>query len=408
GQVAAYGFAQLEDVYSTVVLLGPTHQAYFQGAVIDESDFWQTPLGRVSLDKNLARRIVESDPQISFSSQPHQREHCLEVEVPFLQRTLSKFSLIPILLGQVEKGFLEKLADVLAGNITSDTLVIVSTDLSHYPQDEIANKVDKVTIESILSGDVENFKATISAQLREGYPNLDTCACGQSAVEVGMRLAKKLGIEDARLLKYANSGDVTGDKSRVVGYAAIGYFEKSKVKSQKKLLEIARRTLESYLKDGKVPDFEVVEPKLLEPHGAFVTLRKNGQLRGCIGEFEAKEPLWKVVRRMSTEAATRDPRFSPVRLIELSEIKIEISVLSPLKKIDDPDKIKLGVHGVMIKKGLRKGVFLSQVADETGWDKETFMGQLCTQKAGLSWDCWKKGDVDIFVFTVQVFEEESE
>ena len=177
---------------------------------------------------------------------------------------------------------------------------------------------------------------------------------------------------------------------------------------QNKLLEIARRTLESYLKDGKSPEFEVSDPQLLEPLGTFVTLRKGGQLRGCIGEFEATEPLWKVVQRMAIEAAVKDLRFSPVRLNELAEINIEISVLSPLKKIDDPDEIELGVHGVMIKKGLRKGVFLPQVATETGWDKETFMGQLCSQKAGLAWDCWKKKDIEIFTFTAQVFEEELE
>lgn len=415
GQVAAYGFAQFKDAdYSTVVLLGPTHQAYFQGAVIDESDVWETPLGKVEVDKDLAKKIAEIDPGISFSSQPHKGEHCLEVELPFLQMVLGDFKLVPILLGEIDETLLENLAVALVKNITENTLVVVSTDLSHYPPYEIANKVDKAIIDSILSGDPKNFEATISSQMEKGFPGLDTCACGREAVKVGMKLAQKLNKGEWKLLKYANSGDTAGEKGRVVGYASIGFYEKAKKSSelnkeeQEKLLEIARKTLESYLKNGKVPEFEISDPQFLDPRGAFVTLRKDGELRGCIGEFEARESLYKIVQRMAISAATKDPRFPVVRLNELPEIKIEVSVLSPLKKIDDPDKIEMGVHGVMIKKGLRKGVFLPQVATETGWDKETFMGQLCSQKAGLSRDCWKKKDVELLVFTAQVFEEKPE
>ncbi len=182
-------------------------------------------------------------------------------------------------------------------------------------------------------------------------------------------------------------------------------MSKLNLKAQKKLLEIARKTLESFLENGKIPEFEISNSQLLEPHGVFVTLRKSGRLCGCIGELETKKPLWKLIIEMVVSAAAKDPRFSPVRLIELPEIKIEISVLSPLKKVDDVGKIKLGVHGVMVEKGLRKGVFLPQVAHETGWNKETFMNQLCFQKVGVSEDSWQKGDVDIFIFTVQVFEE---
>ncbi len=414
GQVAAWGFKSLADKdYSRVVLLGGSHRALFEGAMIDENDAWETPLGLVETDKDLAKKLVEAVEGVAFSASAHFEEHSLEVELPFLQTVFKDFKLVPSLLGETDEALLEKLAVALAQNMTENTLVVVSTDLSHYPPYEIANQVDSKTIDAILNGDVESFKATISAQMAQGYSGLDTCACGERAVRVGMKLAQKLGKGEWKLMKYANSGDVSGDKNRVVGYAAIGWYEKAKSEElnkeeQAKLIEIAKKTLESYLENGKTPEFKVEEPKLLEPLGAFVTLRKNGELRGCIGEFEAKEPLWKVVRRMAIKAATKDPRFPLVRLNELPKIKLEISVLSPLKKTDDPDKIEIGVHGVMIKKGLRKGVFLPQVATETGWDKETFMGQLCSQKAGLPWDCWKKKDVELFIFTAQVFEEESE
>lgn len=415
GQVAAWGFKSLAGKdYSRVILLGGSHRALFEGAMIDESDAWETPLGLVETDKDLAKKLVEAVEGVAFSASAHFEEHSLEVELPFLQAVFKDFKLVPILLGETDEMLLENLAVALVKNITGNTLVVVSTDLSHYPPYEIANQVDSKTIDGILSGDVESFKATISAQMAQGYSGLDTCACGEKAVRVGMKLAQKLNKGEWKLLKYANSGDTAGEKGRVVGYASIGFYEKAKKSSelnkeeQEKLLEIARKTLESYLKNGKVPEFEISDPQFLDPRGAFVTLRKDGQLRGCIGEFEARESLYKIVQRMAISAATKDPRFPVVRLNELPEIKIEVSVLSPLKKIDDPDKIEMGVHGVMIKKGLRKGVFLPQVATETGWDKEAFMGQLCSQKAGLSRDCWKKKDVELLVFTAQVFEEKPE
>lgn len=425
GLVAAAGFGQLEGQdYSTVILLGGSHQAFFQGAVIDENDAWETPLGQVKVDKDLAKKIVDEVAEVSFSSQAHSQEHSLEVELPFLQSVLSDFKIVPILLGEADENLLKNLAETLSKNLSNDTLVLVSTDLSHYPPYEIANKVDKATIDSILTGDPKAFEATISSQMEKGYPNLATCACGEKAVKVGMILAQKLGKGKWELIKYANSGDLpagkagvpAGDKGRVVGYASIGYFQisnvkiqksKIQIKNQKRLLAIARKTLESFLTKKEIPDFEIDDEQLKQKFGAFVTLRKHGQLRGCIGQIEPSDgPLWQVVQKMAIEAALKDPRFPPVKAEELDEIKIETSVLSKPEKISNPDKIQLGKHGVIIKKGRRSGVFLPQVATENNWDLETFMGQLCSQKAGLPWDCWKKGGVEIFVFTAQVFEEE--
>ena len=415
GGVAAAGFSQLEGQdYSTIILLGVSHQAYFQGAVIDENDAWETPLGQVVVDKELAKKIVDEVDGVSFDSRAHTQEHSLEVELPFLQSVLSDFKIVPILLGEVDEDLLKKIADFLSQNLQPDTLVVISTDLSHYPPYEIANQVDKATIDSILTGDPKKFGAKIEDQLKKGYSGLATCACGEKAVKVGMMLAQKLGEGKWELIKYANSGDVEiGEKGRVVGYGAIGYYQKLKIKNeklkieeQKTLLEIARKTLESYLKDKKTPEFEIKEEELKQKLGAFVTLREDGQLRGCIGQIEPSEdPLWLVVQRMAIEAATKDFRFLPVTLDELKDIKIEISVLTKPEKIDDPNKIEFGKHGVIVKKGIHAGVFLPQVATENNWDLETFMGQLCSQKAGLPWDCWKKGEVDIYTFTAQVFEE---
>lgn len=410
GPVAAAGFKQLvNSEIERVILLGVSHRAHFKGAAVFEKGFWRTPLGKVRIDVNLAQEIVVGSQLIFANEEYHRNEHSLEVELPFLQKVLKEPKIVPILIGEENESLIENLSSFLAKNLDSQTILIISSDFSHYPPYEDANKVDKKTIGAILSGKVENLEKIISESMRAGITNLATCACGETAIKVGMETARKLGIKDVRLIKYANSGDVPiGEKSQVVGYAVIGFYSKSSKlnkKQQEKLLEIARETLGSCLKTGKIPEFEVDEPELNKHLGAFVTLRKNDQLRGCIGKFEPKVSLWQVVQRMAIEAAINDPRFPPVSFEELKEIKIEISVLSPRQKINDRREIELGKHGVVVKKGLRSGVFLPQVATESNWDLDTFMGHLCSQKAGLEWDCWKQKDVELYTFTAQVFEE---
>jgi len=199
----------------------------------------------------------------------------------------------------------------------------------------------------------------------------------------------------------------------VVGYAAIVFGKKSENSSplnnaeQKQLLKIARESIVSYLKTRSLPEFEPISTKLEQPRGVFVTLRKGDELRGCIGRIEETEvPLYKLVSEMAVAAATEDTRFLPVESEEIKDIKIEISVLTTPRKIKDPTReIELGKHGVIVKKGVQSGVFLPQVAAETGWDLETFMGELCSQKAGLSWDCWEKTDTEIYTFEAFILEE---
>ncbi len=423
GQVAAWGFKQIkEEDYKRVILIGPSHRAYFDKAAVWDKGVWQTPLGEIEVDEDFTQGLISGRGGISADLKPHLQEHSLELELPFLQRVVADFKLVPILLSHSEEAVLQDLSKALVENFDDQTLLVVSSDLSHYPSYEIANKVDKETIEAILSGDIEKFEGVVNKNLDQ--PGVDTCACGAQAIQVGMLVAEQLGFKDIKLLKYENSGDVGGDKGRVVGYGSIGFYgESAKLKAQnskpqlktqnllnpeqqKKLLEIARKTLESFLKDGKMPEFQIGSKELNQKLGVFVTLRKDGHLRGCIGEFEPKEPLYKLVQAKAIDAAVNDPRFQPLQYDELDSIKIEISVLSPREKIDDWRKIELGKHGVMIKKGLRGGTFLPQVADETGWDLEEFLSHLCQSKAGLPSDCYKDPDTEIFIYTAQVFEEE--
>ncbi|MFH1552536.1 MAG: AmmeMemoRadiSam system protein A [Candidatus Omnitrophota bacterium] len=173
------------------------------------------------------------------------------------------------------------------------------------------------------------------------------------------------------------------------------------------LLKIARRTMRHYLETGKRLDVETEDETLKQDMGAFVTLHKGGQLRGCIGNMTAAAPIYLTVRDMAIAAATEDPRFTPVTIDEMDEVDIEISALSPMKKIDDYNQIEIGRHGVMVRRGLRAGVYLPQVAHETGWDREQFMNSLCAHKAGIPMDAWKRGECEIYIFTAEVFGEKS-
>jgi len=431
GSIAAAGFKQIEGrSIHRVILIGPSHQSWFEGAAVDQNDAWETPLDKVFVDRDWAKKIIDPENKIIFSSDPHLPEHCLEVELPFLQSTLTEFKIVPILLGMADEQTLTVLAEKIAQNLDEQTLLVVSTDLSHYPNYEIAQQVDQKTIEAILSGDPVKFDQTITQQMAVGYPNLDTCACGAKAVKAGLLAAQKLGQGEWRLIKYLNSGDTAGDKGRVVGYAAIAFYSKSKgknqpadsstvsagrsskpqLKSQKlteeqkqQLLKIARESLAAYLAGKGLAQYQIDDPVLNQKLGVFVTLKKNGQLRGCMGNFYPETPLWQTVQKQAIIAATEDPRFPPVTQDELNQLEIEISVLSKPEKIDDWRQIKLGKHGVIIRRGLHSGTFLPQVARETGWDLETFLSVLCQQKAGLSADCYQDPATEIFVYTTETF-----
>jgi len=412
GWVAAYGYKTLigQDI-KTVVLIGNSHKEYFDGVSVYPLGYYKTPLGLVEIDSDFVKKLMAKSDKITYRENVDAPEHSLEVQLPFLQRTLKNFKIVPIILGN-QPDTVDILINALKNLVDENVLLVVSSDLSHYPKYEDAQYSDGKVIEAILSGKRENLRKTISDLEKEGIKNLQTCACGHDAIEVVMGL---IGGSQAKLLKYANSGDVEiGDKNQVVGYASIVFMDDSPSASsgllskqqQKRLLEIARQTVETYVKTGKAPEFINEYPALEEHLGVFVTLRKDGELRGCIGLFGSDMPLYKVVAEMAISAAAKDSRFYPVTQDELEDLEYEISVLSPLKKVSSWKDIEIGKHGVEIVKGLNRGVFLPQVATENNWDLDTFMSVLCTQKAGLPSDCWKDPETEIYVFTAQVFGEE--
>lgn len=415
GRVAAWGFKQVEGGgYKQVILLGASHRAYFDHVAVDDSSSWETPRGSVEIDQDLVKAIVEENKKIVNDSVPHKEEHSLEIELIFLQKVLSDFKIVPILVSQPSEETIDYLAQKISQNLDEETLLVVSTDLSHYPSWETAVQVDNRTIEAILLGKKDDLEPTIKDIESKNYPNLVTAACGYQPIRIALRVAEILKLSDFKKIKYENSGDISGDKSRVVGYAAIGVFsEKINTDSpqlddqaQKEATKIARTTLAEYINNRQKVPITSQNQVLSQSLGAFVTLRKDGQLRGCIGKFEPSEPLYQVIQEMTIAAATEDVRFPPVRAEELSEIKIEISVMSPKKRISSWKEVKLGKHGVVIQKDGRGGTFLPQVAKDTGWTLEEFLGQLCSQKAGLSPDCYKDPTTAIYTFEAQIFEEE--
>ena len=245
--------------------------------------------------------------------------------------------------------------------------------------------------------------------------------CGFVPVTTTILYAGLRRLKNAEVLKYANSGDVTEDKQRVVGYSAVIFYSDHlpaakaaagegvaplTAPQKGQLLKIARSTLETYVQTHQTPSFDIKDAPLNTIEGAFVTLSKNGQLRGCIGNIIGQKPLHVTVRDMAVAAASQDPRFTPVGTDELKDIHIEISVLSKPQPIKGAEAIELGKHGVIVSDGAsHQGVFLPQVADESGWSKEEFLSQLCTQKAGLPADCWKDPNIQLFTFTADVFAE---
>jgi AmmeMemoRadiSam system protein B/AmmeMemoRadiSam system protein A len=411
GQTAAFGFKQVEgEDFKRVVLLGASHTSWFSYAAVDDSDFWLTPLGQVALDKDFIDFLTDGK-YIVKDKRPFINEHCLEMELIFLQKVLTDFTIVPILLSEADDFLIEKLAEKIASKIDDKTLVVVSSDLSHYPPDEVAKKTDQKTIEAILLGEREIFEKKIFEIENSGLLGLETAACGQKAISLALALAKRLGVY-FKLIHYSNSADVSLDFSRVVGYAAIGgYLKQNKddenffldEKVQKEALKIVKNTLKSFLTRRTIPKIKVKSKSLFKKLGCFVTLKKNGKLRGCIGEFPSDKPLWQVIQKTALASAFDDPRFFPLKKEELRGLEIEISIVFPLKKIDDWQKIKLGMDGVLIEKEGRRGVFLPQVAKETGWSLEEFLGNLCLEKAGLPKDCYKDPKTNIYVFKVQSF-----
>lgn len=415
GQVAAYGFSRIKNMrFKKVIIISPSHYAGFNGMSVYNKGAFETPLGKVYIDEDLAGKIMEQSPRFMFYPEAHRREHAIEVELPFLQRIYkgAGFKIVPIVMGVPQAEDAGILAKALENVLDKDTLIIVSVDLSHYYPYEKAVELDTNAITAIEKLDPEWFLA----QLNRGELDIDAPA----AVLAMLIFAGKHNAK-AKILKYANSGDVTGDKSRVVGYSSSLIYvpeENSSEKGaetmeqaylnpqeRKKLLEIARASIIEAVTKRPQSYPEVEEKHLIQNCGAFVTIKEEGELRGCIGYIQAVKPLYETVKEMAQSAAINDNRFSPLTEDEFDKIDLEISVLTPMRLIKDVKEIIVGRHGIYIKKGFNSGLLLPQVAEEYGWDRDTFLKHTCI-KAGLPENAWKDSSSQIYIFSAEIFGED--
>jgi AmmeMemoRadiSam system protein B/AmmeMemoRadiSam system protein A len=421
GTVAASGINQVDPdkVYDNIFIIGSSHQASFMGASIYNKGNYVTPLGKVAVNIALAGELIKSNPVFSYVYDADLNEHCIEVEVPFLQYHMKKpFKIVPIVIGSQSTQTCKRIAQALKPYFNEHNLFVVSSDFSHYPPYNDAKSTDKATCDAILTNNPDALMKVLGEYEKKNVPNLVTNLCGWTSVLTLLYMTAGDATVTYTPVQYMNSGDSRyGDHSQCVGYWSIAITRNTAASSlpstdfsftkeeKKTLLGIARNTIVMYINEHKTPD---VDDKNLSPNlkmhaGAFVTLKEKGELRGCIGRFTADIPLWQVIQQMAIASATQDSRFMTVTSGEIDKLVIEISVLSPMKRIFSADEIVLGKHGIYIKKGYYSGTFLPQVATETGWSKDEFLGHCARDKAGLSWDGWK--DAELYTYEACVFGE---
>ncbi len=416
GAVAAQAIARLDPQQtSRVFLLGSSHHHHLTQVSLANQDNWQTPLGKVELDQFVIKQLSTKD-NWEINNQAHDREHSLEVELPLLQEQLSQFKLVPMLVGQLQPAQLPDITKDLATVFDENSVLVISSDLSHYPDYELAQEVDQELLAAIVDQDLGRF-TELAAQTKPGQ-NLQTRACGQQAIEIGLLLADIIGAHQTQLYQYQNSGDVTGDHSQVVGYGAVGFYDtKRDVVSSKdqnsnlgsdfaqQAVEWAKQCLVAAVNDQPPATMDFSDSRFQEQLGVFVTLHQQQQLRGCMGLIESDLPLWQGVKKMAKAAALEDPRFPKVASSELDDIEIEVSVLTKPKLINDPDTIQVGKDGVIISHSGRRGVFLPQVATEQDYNREQFLNNLCSHKLGLDQSCWRDPAAKIYTFQADVYSE---
>jgi hypothetical protein len=399
GPVAASAYALLRPYRGTirrVVLLGPAHHVFLKGLALPEADRFAVPGGEIALDLKGIESLGDL-PQVRTSRAAHQREHSLEVQLPFLMEMLGDFLLVPLVVGETTPAEVEQVLDRLWGG--EETLIVVSTDLSHYLPAEEARRIDRHTADSILD-------------LQSGITPEE--ACGAFPLNGLLEAAHKKGLRPVEL-DLRNSGDTAGPSDQVVGYSAFAFYETPSGVSRDledegqgpTLIRIARFSIASRL--GR--DLSPTSGRgrwLMEPGASFVTLTSGGDLRGCIGSLEAYRPLGVDVRENAIAAAFHDPRFIPLRVEELDTVRVEVSVLSTAERVMAQNEeealaaLRPGIDGVIFEYSRYRSTFLPQVWEQLP-EPALFMAHL-KNKAGLPADFWAE-EVRLSRYTINKWKE---
>ncbi len=423
GQTAAYGIKQIDAAkIRRVIVLGPSHHVFMQNsASVPDATHYATPLGETPLDVDLIRELLQS-PFFHVTKNANESEHSVQILLPALQRKLEKFRFVPIVLGRLDSASTQAIADILRRHLTPETLVIASSDFTHYGRNFGFLPFTTDIPENLKKLDMGAFKL-IEEQNPQGFTayvqKTGATICGQVAIE--MLLALLPAKSRIQLLTYATSGAKTHDFSSSVSYlsaAVTGNWEAT-VKDEtagspglsrddrKRLMALAKGTLKHFLDNGKAPTAEKlgieITPGMQQIMGAFVTLKKHENLRGCIGEITPTRPVYEAVMQRAIDAAVHDPRFKAVRKDEFKDLSFEISALTPPTSVASYREIVVGRDGVVLQKNGKSAVFLPQVAPEQGWGLEEMLSQLAL-KAGLPANAWTDG-ASFTVFQAIVFGE---
>jgi AmmeMemoRadiSam system protein B/AmmeMemoRadiSam system protein A len=409
GPVAASAYARLMPLAGRirrVILLGPVHRVAVRGLALPGVVRFATPLGEIEVDADAVAQLRDL-PQVTESAAAHAPEHSLEVHLPFLQEVLGEFKLVPLAVGEATAEEVAQVLERLWGG--PETLIVVSSDLSHYLPYATAQRIDRDTVEAMLAFHTE-------------IDHLQ--ACGAAPVNGLLRVAQQRALVP-QLLDLRNSGDTAGDKGRVVGYASIALYEgeapavtdererdaRERLGDEREhlghtLLALARASIAQAL--GLPHELPPPLPPLAEPGASFVTLKYHGQLRGCIGSLQAYRPLGLDVRANAQAAAFADPRFAKLSREEFAQIEVEVSLLSaprPLQFADEADllaQLRPGIDGLIFEYGGKRGTFLPQVWEQLPQPAQ-FLAQL-KRKAGWPPDFWAPG-INVLRYTVDKWSE---
>jgi len=418
GGVAGWSYKNIRPRdWDTVVILGTSHSYPFKGAALYANGIFETPLGEFPVNEKFCAELMKASPLFEDSPSLHSQEHSVEVQLPFLARVFGKpVPIVPIVMNSDDPEECREIGLALAKTAKGKrVLLIASSDFSHYPPSALCTKTDQTALSAIETMDPEFLREADRILLNRKEKNLACILCGESAVISVMYAAKELGANSPRILQYMNSGSMPGgDTGRAVGYAAVAFVQsRDKAKKditlkpyQKKyLLQFARQTIKNYLDNNKEPEFPLSDvPEYNLPGAVFVTLTKNKNLRGCVGTIQPVYTLEEAVGHSALSAAFEDHRFSPLSRYELSAVKVEISILSPLRKVKNADEIIPMKDGVVVRRGGSSGLFLPQVWEQIP-DKDAFLSELCDQKAGLSRNAWKDASTELYTFRVDNFSE---
>ncbi|MDD4984807.1 MAG: AmmeMemoRadiSam system protein B [Dehalococcoidales bacterium] len=369
GPVAAAAISRIK-FKDTFVILGPNHTGMGKALSIMTVGSWETPLGSIEIDTELARQLLAASRYLEEDDKAHQYEHSIEVQIPFLQYFSKDFRMVPVAFSYHSPAAYKDVGRAIARavkNTGKGVVIIASSDMTHYEPQDVARQKDDKAIEAILDLDED--------ELLRRVDEFGISMCGYAPTVALITAAKALGATRAELVRYQTSGDVTGDYSSVVGYAAII------IKGMSPLAKLAKMAVETYVRDGEILKPEEITAEMKERAGVFVSIHKLGNLRGCIGTFEPdNENVAEETIANAISSATRDPRFSPISPGELKDLDYSVDVLTTPEPVESKDHLNPKEYGVIVESGLRRGLLLP---DLEGVDSVDYQISICRQKAGI-------------------------